>query len=132
MKVKLANKLVYIEYQSLVNNLIEIIEDIIPDKINEINIEVELEFCNGYNKPDSLTSNLNIVLHIFMAGYINKIAVSRNLHRRFIFSPVNLKAKRIDKVVEIQIMQLLLLIIKFAKTGELTTIEETGETYDFF
>lgn len=132
MKVKLNNKFVYTEYQSIVNNLIEIIEDIIPDKVNKMDIEVELEFCNGYNKPDSLTSNLNIVLHVFMAGYVNDIAVSRNLHRRFIFSPVNIKAKRIEKLIEIQIVQVLLTIIKFSKTGALTTIEETGETYDFF
>lgn len=132
MKVKLNNKFVYTEYQSIVNNLIEIIEDIIPDKVNEMDIEVELEFCNGYNKPDSLTSNLNIVLHVFMAGYVKDIAVSRNLHRRFIFSPVNIKAKRIEKLIEIQIVQVLLTIIKFSKTGALTTIEETGETYDFF
>lgn len=137
MKVKFDNQLVYFEYKPIVNDLKEIIEDIIPDKINDIEISASLDFCGGYciaksaSTPNPLP-NLNIVLHLYLAGYVNELPVSQNLHRRLVFSPINVDIKKINKIIRIQVIQLLLLIIKFSKTGELTLLEEIGENNDFF
>lgn len=139
MKVRFENKLVYTEYQSIVDYLIALLENNIPDRIDNIILHVSIEFCDQYNYDITTTQNerkicpyLNLVVHIAMMGFLNHKPISRNLHKRFLFDTVNPYNNNQNITMFYNVMKLLTLTIKFAKTGELDINEETGETNDFF
>lgn len=139
MKVHFENNLIYIEYQPVIDYLVESIERTIPDSIDNINLYSHLEFCNQYdyevttNKDErSLLPWIDLIIHITMMGYVDKKPVSRNLHKHFLFTTTNLFVNGANKMIDLKVIKLLLLAVKFAKKGELDINEEIGESDDFF
>lgn len=139
MKVRFENKLVYTEYQSIVDYLIALLENNIPDRIDNIILHVSIEFCDQYDYDVTTTQNerkicpyLNLVVHVAMMGFLNHKPISRNLHKRFLFDTVNLCNNNQNIITFYKVIKLLALATKFAKTGELDINEEIGESDDFF
>lgn len=139
MKVRFENKLVYTEYQSIVDYLIALLENNIPDRIDNIILHVSIEFCDQYDYDITTNQNerancpyLNLVVHVAMMGFLNHQPISRNLHKRFLFNSINPYSNTQNKIMFYKVIKLLALATKFAKTGELDINEEIGESNDFF
>lgn len=124
MKVKLTNN---IKTQSLINYFTNLIEEMIPDRINDINIFISLESCDKNAFED-----LDIMLHIYMEGYVNEKAVSKNIHRHYNLSSYYFLKKMMDVMLRASINQLISIIIKFSKTGELSLSDEIGVKEELF
>ena len=129
MKLKEINELKDQRYKSIVDVLAKIVEDTLPDTINELGLWSIIDFYEDF--PDSL----RILLYVNASG---KICDTKGRwvqdKRRFALSlyidsyrvEYEAYAKFLQKQLVSDLANIILHIVRFAKTGEIETDETTG------
>ena len=129
MKLKEINELKDQRYKSIVDVLAKIVEDTLPDTINELGLWSIIDFYEDF--PDSL----RILLYVNASG---KICDTKGRwvqdKRRFALSLYidsyrvedEAYAKFLQKQLVSDLANIILHIVRFAKTGEIETDETTG------
>ena len=127
MKVNFKRPLPFREFQSIVDNIVQEIETIMPDTIDEVIIKSWIDFY-AYTAPTELAIITEFTVGGIAAGNI-PVCVNKSLQFRITVVPEHLSATGIESIrrhVRFCIMNNLLHIIHLAKTGEILT-DASGE-----
>lgn len=127
MKVNFKHPLPFIEFQPIVDNIVQEIETMMPHTIDGVIIKSWIDFY-GYTAPKELAIITEFTVGGIAAGNI-PVCANKSLQFRITVVPEHLSATGIESIrrnVRYCIMNNLLHIIHLAKTGEILT-DASGE-----